>query len=84
MSLPRMRTISAAVAFLHEQDPETVIGEGFIRRRIKDGSLPCIHAGRTQLINLEALETFLTGGWPIPKPAQDNDDLRPVKCRRID
>ena len=71
--LPKMRTIQEAAAWLHEQDPDTCIGEGFIRRRVKEGKLPVIRAGNRQLINLSSLVAFLEGGKTVQNTHVDDD-----------
>ncbi len=60
MSLPRMRTITEAVAELRAEDPQTAVTPYFIRCAIADGRLPAIKAGRKILVNLDALSAFLS------------------------
>lgn len=72
MSLPRMRTISEAVAELREEDPGTAITPHFLRQAIASGRLPAIKAGRKILINLETLSEFLY------RPAAEEPQTRGV------
>ncbi len=59
--LPRMRTISDAAAWLQQADPETAFTKTALRRLVTTGQLPSVRVGQKYLINLEALEGFLSG-----------------------
>jgi len=82
MALARLRTVKEAAKWLKEQDPDSAVGEWFIRQRIADGSLPFIRAGNRHLVNLAALESLLDGGQ-VEKPDCDEDYQRP-RVARID
>jgi len=81
----QMRTIKQAAQHLKEMDPSTCIGEGFIRRRILDGSLPHVKAGNRKLIDLSVLYEFLSRGMiQEASSVQDIADIRKYKMRNID
>ena len=81
--IARMRTVRQAVEYLRQGDKMTAIGETFLRRRIKDGSLPVVYAGKKALINLDTLDAFLCGQTFKPDK-EEPDDYRPVRMRRIE
>lgn len=59
--VPRMRTIQQCVSYLKEQDPGSCIGEWRVRKIIKQGKIPVIHAGNKALVNLDKLLSYLSG-----------------------
>jgi len=61
--LPRMRTISEAAAWLREADPDTAFTQTALRRLVVTGQLPCVRVGQKYLVNLDAVESFLSGRW---------------------
>ena len=62
MSAAIMRTITGAIEYLREKDPQTDITEHFLRVEIRAGRLPGVRrAGKKYLLNMEALEYFLAG-----------------------
>lgn len=56
-TLPQMRTIRVAKAYCDEH--EVGISERFIRQLVKDGKIPAVMAGKTALLDLNALLEFL-------------------------
>lgn len=58
--MPRMRTIAEAAKELKEQDPLTAVTPYAIRQMVLKGDIPCIHAGKKRLINMDTLERFLS------------------------
>ena len=56
-----MRTIQQASDHFKAQDPGTALTQTAIRRLVVTGAVPSIRLGRKYLINLEALESYLTG-----------------------
>lgn len=66
--MPRMRTIPAAIRFLKAQDPDSYANEWWLRGLVHSGMLPCHHAGKRILINLDALEAYLAN--PPAQPAE--------------
>ena len=60
-SATRIRTISGALKWIKDQDPDTSITEYQLRRWIAENKLPCIKSGNKNLINLEVLSEFLKG-----------------------
>ena len=59
------RTISEAAAWFKAQDPETALTETAIRRLVRSGEVPSVRVGRKYLVNLEALESYLSGSVSI-------------------
>ena len=58
---PRMRTLSEAAAWLRQQDPETAVTPTALRRLVVTGQIPSVRVGIKFLLNLDALEAFLSG-----------------------
>ena len=59
--MPRMRTISQTVQYLKQQDPDTAIGDYWLRQKIKSGELKYHIAGHSRyLIDLDYLEAYLS------------------------
>lgn len=61
--LPRMRTISEAAAWLRETDPNTAFTKTALRRLVVTGQIPSVRVGQKYLINLDTVESFLSGRW---------------------
>ncbi len=59
--MPRMRTIEQAAARLAGIDPETAFTKTALRRLVVTGQLPSVRVGQKYLVNLDVLESFLTG-----------------------
>ena len=59
MFIPRMRTVRQCVAYIKEHDPDTAVGEYYIRGLIAQNLLPVLKAGRKNLINLDSLLKIL-------------------------
>ena len=72
MSLPRMRTIKETAAYLKQQDPDTALGETYLRNLIRRGELKCHKAGTRYLVDLSRLEEYLANP-PQDKPESAND-----------
>ncbi len=53
MSKPMIRSISAALKFLKEDDPDTAITRGMIESAIDRGEIPCIRQGNRRLVLLD-------------------------------
>jgi excisionase family DNA binding protein len=60
--MPRMRTISEAARYVRAADPETALTETAIRRLLINGSVPSVRVGVKYLIDLDALDAYLSGG----------------------
>lgn len=61
MAVPRMRTIKQAIAELKEADSSTAFTESALRRAITSGDIPHIRAGNKILVNLDTVESYLSG-----------------------
>ena len=57
---PRMRTIKQCIEYFKQEDPDTSIGEYYLRGLVKQGKIPVFHAGRKQLINLDNLINYFS------------------------
>lgn len=55
------RTIKEAALWFKSHDPGTALTETAIRRLVRSGEVPSVRVGRKYLVNLEALESYLTG-----------------------
>jgi len=73
----RMRTLSEAMSYLRIQDPETCITPYALRRMVKSGTIPVWKSGNKYLINIDALEAYLSN--LLPAMAKDEHG----KIRRI-
>jgi hypothetical protein len=80
----RMRTVNQCIQYLKEIDPSTCIGPGFLRRRIKDGSIPFVRAGNRKLIDLSNLISYLSTGESIDRFKSEELSNRPASMKRID
>ena len=66
---PKMRTISEAMKWLRESDPETAFTENALRQMIVAGQFPSVRIGKKYLVNLEVLSDFLRGSTPVETEA---------------
>lgn len=57
----RMRTVNKAVEEIKAKDPETSISKNALHRWIKEGRIPAVRAGKKILVNLDALENYISG-----------------------
>lgn len=64
--MPRMRTIDQAIAWLIENDPGTALTKNGLRRLVISGQLPSVKVGQKYLIDLDVLESYLSGNNPPP------------------
>lgn len=60
-TIPRMRTVSKAVAEIKELDPNTDFTERALRRMIAQKEIPTFSVGNKKLINLNLLIEKLSG-----------------------
>ncbi len=59
--IPRMRTVSNAVAEIKRIDPNTDFTERALRRMVAQNEIPAVSVGNKKLINLDLLIEKLTG-----------------------
>lgn len=60
--IPKVRNIRECIEIIRAEDPDSKIGEGFLRRAIKSGQLPvAFYAGNKAMINVQTLIDFLCG-----------------------
>ena len=81
--LPRMRTISEAIAEIREADPNTALTPWHLRQLAISGVIPRVKAGRKYLINLDLLCDYLqnpTAERFQPKAREDEaaQRIRPI------
>lgn len=70
--MARMRTVKQCVDYFTSKDPETCIGDYYLRCLVKQNKIPVFHTGRKQLINLDKLIEYLNGEF-IEKEAESHD-----------
>jgi hypothetical protein len=80
--MPRMRTINEAHRSIKDADPDTSLSPFAIRRLILTGAIPSITAGNKYLIDLDALEEYLSNPVPKPQAAIITGQIRPVSGKR--
>ena len=78
--LPRMRTIAKALEEISAADPNTALTQNQLRKLVKSGAIPCVHAGRHTLINLDILIAYLASDeyprvWQNPPYRRIKKDL---------
>lgn len=59
--MARMRTIKQAAQHVRGIDPGTALTETAIRRLLITGAVPSVRVGVKYLIDLDALEAYLSG-----------------------
>lgn len=79
-TIPRMRTAAGIVAELKAMDPDTGVTEYFVRRMVRDGTLPVVWAGSKALVNLDDVLALLHHGTAQPDPIP----TAPGGIRRLD
>ena len=57
--MARMRTITQAVQYLKQNDPESCVSGWWLRQLVKSGKLKCHKAGCKYLIDIDYLEEYL-------------------------
>ena len=60
----RMRTITEAAAEIKKVDPNTAVTPYAIKQMVLSGEIPHIKAGKKRLVNMDILESYLSGGMP--------------------
>lgn len=60
--MARMRSIPKAVEEIRTKDPESCVSACVLRRWAKEGKIPTVKTGKNFLVNLDALEAFLSSG----------------------
>ncbi len=60
-NIPRMRTVSNAVAEIKKIDPNTDFTERALRRMVSKKEIPTVQIGNKKLINLDLLIEKLSG-----------------------
>lgn len=81
-AISRMRTVGQTVKYFKDNDPETVVGEYFLRKMIKSGELPVVMAGNKALINLDNLIDYFNG-TSIPKEQLEDREELPFEYGKL-
>lgn len=58
---PKIRTIKQTIQELKAKDSATAFTESALRRAISSGDIPHIRAGNKILVNLDVVESYLSG-----------------------
>lgn len=66
--IARMRTVRQVIEYFKQQDPDSCIGEYYLRCLIKQNKIPIFRTGRKQLINLDKLIDYLNGESTVNEP----------------
>jgi len=78
-NIARIRTIKHAAEHIKKMDPETTVGEFYIRQLILSGKLRCNKSGNRYLVDLDRLEEYLAN-----PPVAESDSVKEFgKLRRI-
>ena len=79
---PPMRGIRQAISELRAADPNTALTERALRRLVLSAELPSVKVGRKYLINMNVLNSYLSGEYGPIKPVQTTQvgygTIRPV------
>lgn len=79
--LPRMRTIAKALEEISAADPNTALTQNQLRKLVKSGAIPCVHAGRHTLINLDILIAYLASDeYQLGEPAKPAREYGKIRC----
>lgn len=60
--MPRVRTLPKAVEEVKKKDPGTCVTLARLRRWVKEGKIVSVYSGTTALVDVDALEAFVSGG----------------------
>ena len=74
MKIPRMRTITEALAIIKKADPATSVTANCIRSLCKNGTIRCVYTGTKILVNMDDLLVLLgvDDGGEKEQEKQDN------------
>lgn len=61
-NIPRMRTIDGAMAEIRQADPNSNLTRRALQRMVYSGEIPSVKIGNKNLLNLDFLIDFLSGG----------------------
>jgi excisionase family DNA binding protein len=78
LSVPRMRTIRQVYEYLHEIDPECVVGEDYLRRLVKQGKIRSYKAGVRNLINLDSVIEYFQNPEVEEEKQSDYGKIRKI------
>lgn len=72
----KLRTINQTIAYLREQDPDSCLTKTALRRKIVNGEIPFVPAGRKYLLDLDTLPQYLFSAGTEPTGV-----IRPVPVK---
>ena len=75
-TIPRMRTIKQAITELKAKDSQTAFTETALRRAVLSGQIPHIRAGNKILVNLDVVESYLSGTFEGSLNAPEAGQIR--------
>lgn len=77
-TIPRMRTIAAAIKQIHQEDPESEVTENHIKQLVLNGEIPYVSAGKKKLINYDTLIAYLYSQHEDKQEEQKETGIRPI------
>lgn len=78
ITLPRMRTIHQIYEYLHDKDPDSKIGEDYLRKLVKQGKIPSYKAGVRHLVNLDRVIEYFNTPHPEDEPQENYGRIRKI------
>lgn len=63
--MSRMRTLTEGFAEYKRNDPNSALTLTALRRLVTTGTIPSVRIGTKYLFNLDSLEEFLSGSYPV-------------------
>ena len=66
---------------LKEEDPDTSITVGMLRRLVADQTIPSYRCGRRIMLNYDILLEYLSKPCTGPKSTQEQTGIRPVPAK---
>jgi len=79
----RIRTIQAAAAEIRAADPGSAVREYAIRQLVISGECPSFKRGRKFLLDMQVLESILSGEKVIQKKEETNGSYFDNRVRKI-
>lgn len=72
--MPRMRTLKEAYTWVKETDPDSALSFCALRTLVLSGEIPHVTIGAKRLVNLDAVEAYLSGALNEPQPLPQNQN----------
>ena len=77
----RMRTLDAAIAQLHTDDPGNCLTKHALRQWVLSGVVPHVRVGAKYLINYDILLAILAGEHEYVEPEMRAGTIRPIEMK---